>query len=203
MEKQRTWRRRNFFIKKDFQGKIILKFFLAILVGAIIFTAILSLFSADTITITYEDSYLKLDKTPKALLQEIIRAYGLYILLLGIIISGFSLFLSHRIAGPLYRLERSVEEITKGNLAFKIVLRKKDEARELADGMNIMIEALSNRIRDIRLNANSIHEEVLSLSKMLEDEELTSTEVKANILETLNSIEEMEKTLSFFRTDKG
>lgn len=203
MEKQRTWRRRNFFIKKDFQGKIILKFFLAILVGAIIFTAILSLFSADTITITYEDSYLKLDKTPKALLLEIIRAYSLYILLLGIIISGFSLFLSHRIAGPLYRLERSVEEITKGNLAFKIVLRKKDEARELADGMNIMIEALSSRIRDIRLNANSIHEEVMSLSKMLEDEKLTSTEVKANIRETLNSIEEMKKTLSFFRTDKG
>ncbi len=143
---QRTWRRRNYFIRKEFQGRFVLSFFLTILVGAVIFTFIFSIFSANTITVTYEDAILKVDRTPKALAVEIVRTYGVYILLLGLGISLVSLFLSHRIAGPLYRLERSVEEITKGNLYLKITLRRKDELKELATSMNAMIVARPWRV---------------------------------------------------------
>lgn len=200
---QRTWKRRNFFIKKDFQGKFILRFFLTIFVGAVIFTAILSIFSAHTITITYEDSYLRLDKTPKALFKEIIRSYGVYIFLLGIIISSLSLFLSHRIAGPLFRFERSVEEITKGNLSFRISLRRRDEAKELAHMINEMIETLSCQIRDVGLQVDAVHNQLIVLSKGLEGEKLNTTELKENIMDTINSIENIKKSLSFFRTEKG
>ena len=57
MQEKRTWKRRNYFIKQDFQGRFILRFFLTILLSAVVFTIILSIFSAHTITITYRDSF--------------------------------------------------------------------------------------------------------------------------------------------------
>ncbi|MFN3395547.1 MAG: HAMP domain-containing protein [Thermodesulfovibrionales bacterium] len=76
-----------------------------------------------------------------------------------------SLFLSHRIAGPLYRFEISIEEIIKGNLSFRIKLRKKDEAKELAEAMNRMIETLSSYISQIRAITDDIETNILETKK--------------------------------------
>ncbi|MCL5023251.1 MAG: methyl-accepting chemotaxis protein [Nitrospirae bacterium] len=204
---QRAWRRRNYFVRRDFQGKFILKFFLAILVSAFVFTSLLSIFSAHTITVTYEDSYLRLDRTPKALFLQTIRAYGVYILLLGVGVSVVSLFLSHRIAGPLYRFEKSAEEITKGNLSFRIRLRKKDEGKELAGRMNTMIETLSDRLADIGRHAEAAQSGMAglseSLAKSLEEENPSAEQIRRQISDAMNSLENLRKSLSFFSVDKG
>lgn len=200
---QRTWRRRNYFIRKDFQGKFVLRFFLAILIGAIVFTIILSIFSGHTMTVTYEDSSLRLDRTPKALFLHMVRAYGVYILVLGVVVSVFSLFLSHRIAGPLFRFERSVEEVTRGNLAFRITLRKNDEGKELAGLMNTMITSLSGQIRDMRQQADAAYGELEGISQELAGGNLSTGEMRERISETMKSMENLKKTLSLFTTDKG
>ncbi len=200
---QRTWRRRNYFIRKDFQGRFVLRFFLAILIGALVFTVILSIFSAHTMTVTYEDSALRLDRTPKALFLYVLRAYGVYILVLGVLVSVFSLFLSHRIAGPLFRFERSVEEITKGNLAFRITLRKKDEGKELAGLMNAMVAALSVRIRDIGQYADAAYGELENISQRLAAGQLSPVEMDERVSGAMHSMKNLRKTLSFFTTDEG
>lgn len=197
MEK-RTWRRRNYFIKQDFQGRFILRFFITILLSSIVFTIILSIFSAHTITITYRDSFLKVEKTPKALFYEIIRAHGLYIFLIGAGISTISLFLSHRIAGPLYRFEKSIEEIMKGNLAFRIKLRKKDEAKEVADMINRMIEDLSTRISEITSIVERISANVSETRKRID--ERGDEELKRSFYKISESMEELKKALSHFKT---
>ena len=199
---QRTWKRTHYFIRKDFQGRFVLGFFLAILVAAVVFTVILSIFSAYTMTMTYEDFSLRLDRTPKALFLYVVRAYGVYILFLGALISVISVFLSHRIAGPLFRFERSVEEITKGNLAFCIVLRKKDEGKELADLMNTMIAVLAGQVKDIGRHADVTHGKLEVLSQKLAVGEVSAVEVKEHISGAMRSLENLKKTLSFFTVDK-
>lgn len=54
-----------------------------------------------------------------------------------------SIFLSHRIAGPLYKLRKSLEEITKGNFDARITFRKNDHFTELQDTFNEMAEQLA------------------------------------------------------------
>ncbi len=200
---QRTWRRRNYFVRKEFQGRFILRFFLTILIGAVVFTAIFSLFSSHTITVTYEGSVLRIDRTPKALLVEILRTYGVYIFLLGLGISIVSLFISHRIAGPLYRLEKSVEEITKGKLDFKITLRRKDELKELAASMNSMMRELSGRIGDIKREADIVQGALLGLSESAKGEKVVTAEMREGVSEAVRSMEDLKKTLSFFKLHKG
>ncbi len=199
---QRTWRRRNYFIRKDFQGKFVLRFFLTILIGAVIFASIFSLLSANTITMTYEDAILKVDKTPRALFVEIVRAYGVYILLLGLGISLVSLFLSHRIAGPVFRLEKTLEEMAKGNLSLRITLRRKDELKELATSMNGLMSSLSERIRDVRGRADTVEAEVLKIAERVKNETAGSGEIGEIASGAVRSIEDLKKALSFFKLDK-
>ena len=49
-----------------------------------------------------------------------------------------SIVFSHRIAGPLPKIYRVLKEIGEGNFDQKIVLRKHDELKELADAINEM-----------------------------------------------------------------
>ena len=56
-----------------------------------------------------------------------------------------SIFLSHRIAGPLYKLRRGIEDVSKGNFDQRMTFRKNDHFIELQDAFNEMIQHLSIR----------------------------------------------------------
>ena len=147
---KRTWRRRNYFIKKELQGKYIFSFFIFVIFGGIIFTLIFSLLSADTVTIVYEDYNLRIGKTPFILFKEILSADWIFIVTAGLSVVVISMFLTHRFAGPMYRFEKSVEEMLRGNFNFEIRLRKKDEGKELAAMMNQLISTISLNLREMR-----------------------------------------------------
>ncbi len=147
---KRTWRRRNYFIKKDLQGRYIFSFFIFVMAGSFFFTIIFSLLSADTLTIEYRNYDLRLGKTPVILLREILSAHWIFILAGGLLVVIASMLLTHRFAGPVYRFERSLEEMLKGNLDFEIRLRSGDEAKELALLLNELTASLSSRLREIR-----------------------------------------------------
>ncbi len=53
-----------------------------------------------------------------------------------------SILLSHRIAGPAYRIERTLREIGKGNLDVRISLRRDDELAGIANAVNDMVSDL-------------------------------------------------------------
>ncbi|MFN3480951.1 MAG: HAMP domain-containing protein [Thermodesulfovibrionales bacterium] len=101
-----------------------------------------------------------------------------------------SLFLSHRIAGPLYRFEKSIEEIIKGNLSFRIKLRKKDEAKELAEAINRMIETLSSYLSQIRAITDDIETNLLETKKAIEEQKSGAVE---SLNKTTQALEELKK----------
>ena len=146
---KRTWRRRNYFIKKELQGRYIFSFFIFVIAGCILFTLIFSLLSADTLTIVYEDYNLRIGKTPLILIREILSADWIFIVTAGLSVVVISMFLTHRFAGPIYRFEKSVEEMLRGNFDFQIRLRKKDEGKELAEMMIQLISTLSSSFREM------------------------------------------------------
>ena len=79
----------------------------------------------------------------KAVENQVLMLLGvLQLLFLGITFM-LSIFLSHRIAGPLHKLRRSMEEVSRGNLDLRITFRKNDHFTELQDTFNDMIQHLS------------------------------------------------------------
>jgi methyl-accepting chemotaxis protein len=80
------------------------------------------------------------------------------IILLGI----HSILLFHRVVGPLCRFRWAFEQIRKGNLGFRVKLRKKDYLHDEEEALNNMIEALAGKLKDIKTTSldsmNSLYE---------------------------------------------
>ncbi len=151
-------KRRNFFIKKNFQGRLILGYFLFVTGGCLLFTLILAAFSADTLTVVYQNHDLQLGQTPLMLVKKILAAQWVFVVLGGSLIVLAALFITHRLAGPVFRLERALDNMNSGNLNDTIHLRKKDEGKELALKINNFNHQLSQQIRLIETNSKSIEE---------------------------------------------
>ena len=153
---KRTWRRRNYFIKKELQGKYVFSFFIFVIAGSFFYTVIFSLLSADTLTIAYKDYNLSLGKTPIILLAELLRAYWIFIVTGGLLAVFVSVFLTHRFAGPLFRFEKTLEKMIGGDFNLEIRLRTKDEAKEVAQLLNQFNNQISSNLRELRSLSDEI-----------------------------------------------
>ncbi len=65
--------------------------------------------------------------------------------------------LSHKIAGPIYRVEKVSEELAKGNFDVRVRFRKGDDLQELAGKLNEMIESVRGMISGDKMLAEDIH----------------------------------------------
>ncbi len=80
---------------------------------------------------------------------------------------GFALYMTHFIAGPLLRFEKTFEQMAKGDLNVQIRLRKRDEFQEVANSFNECIVSLRQRLRRERVTVETAAKEIVSLSASL------------------------------------
>ncbi len=62
------------------------------------------------------------------------------------LVSWRVLILSHRLAGPIYRLEKDLQDIARGNFSMRIKFRKKDELKSIAEGINKILDEIEKRV---------------------------------------------------------
>ena len=68
---------------------------------------------------------------------------ALGVALASIIVVGYlHLRMTHRVAGPLYRIRQHLGHVRDGDLALRVVLRQGDELQDMAQSFNEMLEAL-------------------------------------------------------------
>ncbi len=72
----------------------------------------------------------------------------LVVLIPGIVV--FSFYVTHRLAGPLYRLEKVAKEVQGGDLSRRIRLRNGDDLLELAEAFNQTVIAIDQALAQIR-----------------------------------------------------
>jgi methyl-accepting chemotaxis protein len=95
-----------------------------------------------------------------------------------------SIFMSHKIAGPLFQLKKLFSEVKNGNLTQRLAFRSKDYFQDLVPEFNGMMESLQSRIEN---TDNSAKGAILSLEKALEKvnpEARPELEISLNILNT-------------------
>lgn len=139
-------RRKNYFINKKFQAEFILKFCALVILGTIISGVIIYAMSSSTVTTTFENSRLKIKSTAEFILPAVLLSGAVVIAAIGVAAIFVTLFTSHRIAGPLFRLEKDISEMAKGNMRVKINLRKTDEIKALAESLNDMVSNIASDI---------------------------------------------------------
>lgn len=184
-----VFRRKQYLIKKGLQFKYIgLIFALAILASVVtgytVFVTGWTLLGEKLANVYPQGRLMYVFKTTNLTLIRNLIFISPLIFVLG-------LLFSHRIAGPVYRIEKSIYEISKGNLAMKIKLRKGDELWDLADLINTMTENLSNTISLNKDTISKIQKDLGEIKAAISNQPCNSTAVQASI----NELEEKIKTL--------
>ncbi|MFC1708737.1 HAMP domain-containing protein [Candidatus Omnitrophota bacterium] len=192
-------KRKDYFIKKKFQGKFMFKFCMLVVLGAVITGAFLYLLSADTVTTAFIDSRLSIIRTSDYILPILISSSLISVVLVSIATVFVIMFLSHRIAGPLYKMEKSVKEIGEGNLNLKINLRSTDEITEMADRLNEMTRNIRERLTEIKSCVGDFGDQLDSLGNLIKDDKSLSAQTKNALKELLAKNEQLKKKIGYFK----
>lgn len=159
------FRRRRFITKKGLQFRYIgLVFGLAVLASLVTGWTVFATgwyFFGEKLASVYPQG--RLLYVFKATNMALIRN----LLLISPLIFIMGLFFSHRIAGPVYRIEKTLSEIAKGNLSMRIKLRGGDELVDLADMINSLTENLAGVMaadKDVLIKIDKDLEELKKLS---------------------------------------
>ncbi len=181
MSPDTKYKRKIYFINKDLQGKLIFQYFMLLALGSILFIGIFSIFSSSTLSIVYEDYQLHLGTTPGILFRKILSTQWMFIVLGGLAICMITLRLSHRVAGPFYRFEKMLDDMNQGDFSKPIVLRKKDEGKDLAQKMNDFNSMISRDFSMIQESNSQVAVSVRQLVALLDDGTPMTSEIKTLI----------------------
>lgn len=192
------FRRKCYFINKSFQTRFILKFCILVVIGCIIFGVSLYLFSKPTVTTSFENSRLVLKSTADFILPALVSTTIIVIIVTGIACIIVVLFISHKIAGPMYRFEKSTETIGAGDFTLVVRLRSHDELKALAKDFNDMIEKLRAHTVEIKELNNMLKDDIGDLNKIQGN---YPEEEKVKLIEKIvKRQEELNKALTYFKT---
>jgi signal transduction histidine kinase len=71
--------------------------------------------------------------------RQVLVRTALFLIPIILVIASFTILISHRVAGPLFRIQRTIDDVVRGEDVQDIKLRKKDELKGLAAKVNELI----------------------------------------------------------------
>jgi methyl-accepting chemotaxis protein len=153
------YRRRTLFIKKSFQYRFVTWIVVAVMAvtGVVLLDVFITLHRSEialNLPISVSDLYNF--SSPMTILKLVVFLAG---------VLAVSVLLSHRIAGPLYRFEKSTEEVARGNLSVRIALRQGDEFQDFQEKFNAMTESLRDKASGDAERAAQIRKDLEVLAK--------------------------------------
>lgn len=200
MDRQKN-RRKNYFIKREFQSKFILRFCALVVLGSIISAVFLYQFSRGTVTTTFVNSRLSIVSTADYILPALFGSSLLTIVLISIATAVVVMYLSHRIAGPLFKIERSVEEIGAGDLTVKIKLRSTDEIAKMADCFNELTKNLNSRLLELKLKSDDLGKQIDNLTALSGTEASLPPQVQDALKELSEKKKALDEKIAYFKLE--
>lgn len=169
MEKKNQKFRWRYFIDKPFQLRFIGRFSLLIIFGLVISLIVIAIANLKRYDAPLYFKAKKIDTTKplpsdpnRALLESIdfskpLNSFELYwkpLVLISILylllIAIFGLFISHKMAGPVYRIKKTLQDAADGKIDIKELefkLRKRDELQDLVEALNKFLDHISDKLK--------------------------------------------------------
>lgn len=124
--------------------------------GCVLFMILLTIFATDPLSTPSPENTLNIDNNPLVLLQKILFPHWIFIIITAVILVFIGMLFTHRIAGPLFRFEKSLDNMLSHKLNDNIRLRNKDEGKKLATQINDFNRDLSLTLKNIQVNSDAI-----------------------------------------------
>ena len=200
MNNNPIFRRRNYFIKKNFQVNFTVKFLIIILIEAFLAAGLFLYMSKGTLTTGYLGSELRIARTYDFFLPMLLLSNLIIVGVSAVIGIGVLIFLSHRLAGPLYRFENILDAIKKGDLTQRFKLREKDEFVELQNSINEHTDTLDKNIGHLKAGVMEFSQLISKMQTALASNPSADKELERLLQEMSKKLQELEGAANYFKT---
>ncbi|MFH1782997.1 MAG: HAMP domain-containing protein [Candidatus Omnitrophota bacterium] len=193
-------RRRKYIVKKGLQFRYIglifaLLIFVFAVAGATVFATGWMLF-IEKLSNVYPQGRLLV------ILQNINIALIRNVLIVSPIVFLLGVLFSHKIAGPVLRIEKSMTNIGAGDLAQRINLRTGDELWDLAYIINEAVEKIDNEIKKDKETVAGLQKKMTEIKKVITKDRWEAQEVESSIESLQAEINALESSLNKWSTSK-
>ncbi|MFQ5735614.1 MAG: hypothetical protein ACE5GY_01980 [Thermodesulfobacteriota bacterium] len=195
---------KNRLLERDFKLKFGLKLCLLTIAGMAAVTLLLYSMTSRTLGGTYAEAiYTLYDLKIRIFPLIFASSYSIFILaVVTAAIAAISVLFSHKIAGPLFRVEKNLEVIGSGDLTVQTRFRGNDQLVALADEINEMSRSLNHTVRSTGDALALIEKGERTLRELLEDGGIERQEALAAAAELKAGVEEFKRALSTIKTDE-
>ena len=130
-------------------------------------------------------------KETRELLNSGVKTAGIVTFVAVLSFGFWSLLDAHRIAGPMHRLHRLLNEIADGKLTHEVQFRRRDEFSELAAATDRLVDNYAARLGTVR-------QQVISIEQALNGKTLSADQIQ----DLHHQAAELTVQLAFFNLPK-
>lgn len=107
----------------------------------------------------------------KNALEAVNRSLFPKVMVLAVMIFIAGIFVSHKIAGPMYRIEKSAGAIRNGDLSVSFRMRKGDEMKEASSALEDMVDSLQADFARIKTAGQALDEKIGVIESQIKEED--------------------------------
>jgi methyl-accepting chemotaxis protein len=181
--------RKNHFILPGFQGRFIAWTIFAVLLAGTLSALLVYFFLTSDFESEMRSAHVQIEDAWNRLAISIMVGNAVAGLVGAFGASYVVLHRSHKIAGPLYRLQQLCQEVGEGNLEISAHLRDQDQLQELARAFGDMLERL-RKARGQRRKATLEINQIMALLKQATGGDEATQQVIAQLEEKLGELTE-------------
>lgn len=190
----KPYRRRNYFIKKGFQSRFMLRFIAASVLANVITVTVFIFLARKKIDGLLFSMRLPNVSVGALLSSEAFTASIVAVVSVSLLFLWVARGMYDKIAGPLHRIMADLHTIGNGDLSCRVTLRDMDEFNDFAGEINAMVETLNHRFSGVKNRAD----ELARASKDLRNAPDT-TEARAVIRTMRTSISSLDEQVQAFK----
>lgn len=158
-------RRHIYFIEKSFQAKFIMKFCGLVAFGGLLTIGLLYLWATNATTVSIVNSRVVVNTTAAFILPLLIQTVVIVTVVIALATIAVTLFISHKIAGPLYRFKKVLEAMGEGDFLSQVKIRKGDQLQDLAKIFDDMIAKNRVKIKALKADLGVFNEKLSKISE--------------------------------------
>ena len=182
--------RKVYFIEKKFQSRFVTQFSLLVIIGGLLTVVLLYLISWRSTTVAIVNSRVMVRSTADFILPLLIQTVAVTSIMVSLASIGVTLFMSHKIAGPMFRFKKMVEQLGRGDFSTGFRLRTNDQMQGVAGSLNDMIKTMRQQLNSIKLVSHTFK------SKLNQFDEGDVAQDKRDILAELKmAADELKQTM--------
>ena len=123
------------------------------------------------------------------------------VLLISPLVAVVGIFLSHKIAGPLYRIERFLNSMALGNIGSRLVLRRGDELVSLANSINHVADSIKQSITSQKTRLSNVLAEINNLTRLSSQKIQLDPDLTNVISKVSEEIDALKKELERYKIE--